>query len=71
MSGDQRIEHLDDVVKAATAKAVPNLDYREAIEIRVTRYTLRSDEELAEVWPDAAPPTASGLNTSPAGGAVA
>lgn len=71
VSGDQRIENLDDVVKAATARAVPNLDYREAIEVRVTRYALRSEEELAAVWPDAAPPGTRDLKTSPAGGAIA
>lgn len=71
VSGDQRIENLDDVVKAATARAVPNLDYREAIEVSVTRYALRSEEELAAVWPDAAPPGTRDLKTSPAGGAIA
>lgn len=70
LPGDQRIENLERVVKAATAHAVPNLDYREAIEIRITRYTLHSEAELAAVWPDAAPTATSDLKTRPAGGVV-
>ena len=71
LAGDHRIDNLETVVKSATARAVPNLDYREAIEIRVTRFTVHSDEELTRVWPDGAPTGAISTTPSPAGGALA
>lgn len=55
LEGDQRVDAIEDVVKTAAARAVPHLDYREAIDVRVTRSTVRSPEELARVWPDVIP----------------
>lgn len=70
LTGDQWIEDIETVVKAATARAVPNLDYREAIEVSVTRYTVRSAEELAAVWPDVLATGTSITRASPASGAI-
>jgi hypothetical protein len=71
ITGDVVIADLGDQAARAASGAVPTLDYREAIEVRVTLYALRSEEELAAVWPDAAPPGTRDLKTSPAGGAIA
>lgn len=70
LTGDRQIENLEATVKAATAHAVPTLDYREAIEVRITRHTAHSESELAGVWPDAAPMGAIVTPPSAAGGAA-
>lgn len=50
--GEAHGDLIDETLKDATARALPALDYREAIAVHVTHSTVRSEAELARVWPD-------------------
>ncbi len=52
LPGDVDIAGLEEEVARAAGRAVPGLDYREAIDVQLTRTLVRTPSELAAVWPE-------------------
>lgn len=68
IAGDVVIADLGAQAARAASGAVPTLDYREAIEVTWTRHVVRTEQELARLWPDVTDPTTDPSNAKDAAG---
>lgn len=52
LPGDVHVGGLEESVTRAAGRAVPGLDYREALDVQFARAVVHSSAELAAVWPE-------------------